>query len=77
MTYSGIKIVNGQPYHQVVPEDGSHWTDMIMWCVETFGPSGTPENPGIWSIDERWYVNNSKFLFQEELDRDLFLLRWS
>lgn len=77
MTYTGVTTVYGYPYHQVDPLNGSDWSEMIRWCVETFGPSGTPERPSIWSPDERWYVNNSKFLFREELDRDLFLLRWA
>jgi len=54
--------------------DYSVWDDMIVWAKETFGP--TPED-GVWTADARWYVNNAKFWFREERDREWFILRWA
>ena len=71
--------VYGSRYYCVEPI-GGHWVDMEVWCIETFGNCGdniwgqemkTP-NPG-----QRWYSNNRKFWFQEQKDRDWFILRWS
>lgn len=50
------------------------WAKMEEWCVETFGP--TPEE-GVWTPGKRWYMNNAKFWFRTEADRDWFLLRWA
>jgi hypothetical protein len=69
--------VYGARYLTVHPNNGSQWNEMMEWTVETFGPSGTPENPGCWSPNQRWYANNSKFWFREAKDRDWFVLRWS
>lgn len=71
--------VYGARYHCVEPVGGD-WKDMEKWCDETFGPHGGP----VWGNDpnkppfpnERWYMNNSKFWFRTEKDRDWFLLRW-
>jgi hypothetical protein len=64
-------------YLTVHPTNGSRWNEMMAWMIETFGPSGTPENPGCWSPDQRWYANNAKFWFREEKDRNWFVLKWS
>jgi hypothetical protein len=69
--------VYGARYLTVHPENGWHWNEMMAWMVETFGPSGTPENPGCWSPNQRWYANNAKFWFRNEKDRTMFILRWS
>lgn len=50
------------------------WHNMVEWMVETFGP--TPSD-GIWTPSARWYVNNARFYFRNEQDRDWFLLRWA
>ena len=49
------------------------WPKMVEWCVETFGPTPTD---GIWTPGMRWYVNNARFYFRTEADRDWFLLKW-
>lgn len=56
-------------YHQV----RQTWNDMIEWCVEIFGP--TPVD-GIWTPGSRWYTNNAKFWFRNEVDRTVFVLKW-
>ena len=68
-TYYTI-YVNGR----TVYGDYSIWEDMIVWATETFGP--TPKD-GVWTPNARWYVNNARFWFKEERDREWFLLRWS
>jgi len=50
------------------------WDSMLEWTIKTFGP--TPKD-GVWTPDARWYVNNAKFWFREEKDREWFILRWS
>jgi len=75
--FDGTAHVYGEPYSQVSPiVSAQEWQDMLAWCVETFGPSGTEEKPGVWSRDQRWYANNARFLFRNDQDRDWFLLRW-
>jgi hypothetical protein len=54
--------------------DYNIWNDMIEWATDTFGP--TPKD-GVWSPGARWYVNNARFWFREECDREWFVLRWS
>ena len=49
------------------------WPKMVEWCVESFGP--TPDD-GIWTPGSRWYVNNAKFWFRNEIDRTVFVLKW-
>lgn len=77
--------VFGARYYTVKPEFGreqfgwepgwynQHWNDMTAWCVETYGP--TPED-GVWTPNSRWYANNAKFWFRNEVDRTLFVLKW-
>jgi hypothetical protein len=78
VNYDGIATVYGIPYHQVSPIVVTHeWDDMIGWCVNTFGPSGTEKKPGVWSLNERWYANNAKFFFKDKSDCEWFMLRWS
>jgi len=53
--------------------DYNIWEKMITWTVETFGPTA---DDGVWTPGARWYVNNARFWFREEKDREWFLLRW-
>jgi hypothetical protein len=75
-----IGTVLGQTYYTVQPLgwawtfDNIEWHHMVAWCVETFGPTS---KDGVWTPDQRWYVNNAKFWFKEAKDRDWFTLRWS
>jgi hypothetical protein len=61
------------------PHKHQVWADMLAWTIETFGTS----NGSIWAEStapepgERWYVNNAKFWFRDQRDRDWFTLRWS
>ena len=75
--YKGIGTVYGVPYHQVFPVvPHGEWTDMIQWCHNTFGNSGTEDKPGVWLNDQRWYANNQMFWFKDITDCEWFLLRW-
>lgn len=74
-TVYGIRYYTVEP-----PMFNGHWDEMMDWCEETFGPTGslwretknlTPEP------NKRWYANNAKFWFKDIKDRDWFLLTWS
>jgi hypothetical protein len=79
--------VYGKRYYTVQPtwepdNYGWHnqtWSDMMAWCVETFGESESAiwGEPKIPEPMERWYTNNAKFWFRDQRDRDWFTLRWS
>ena len=69
--------VYGSRYYTVEPV-GGYWTDMELWCHTTFGDPGDhmwgekkAPKPG-----HRWYMNNRKFWFRHEKDRDWFILKW-
>lgn len=70
--------VYGSRYYTIEPV-GGNWLDMETWCLDTFGGPGTH----IWGDKkapepaQRWYMNNRKFWFREQKDRDWFILRWS
>ena len=74
----GQGTVYGARYHTVEPVGGS-WLEMESWCLETFGDPGKH----IWGEKEapvpaqRWYMNNRKFWFRTEKDRNWFVMRWS
>lgn len=73
----GIAHVYASAYYQITPiVSAGEWDSIIEWCTNTFGPSGTQEKPGVWSMDQRWYVNNARLLFKEEKDCQWFMLRW-
>ena len=69
--------VFGKRYHTVEPI-GGNWVDMETWCTNTFGPTGK-----VWNAFKdsdnigRWYMNDRKFWFLEEKDRDWFIIKWS
>ena len=71
--------VYGHRYYTVQPEGGS-WLDMEIWCLDTFGETGS-----LWNETknltpqplQRWYMNNRKFWFKEQKDSDWFILRWN
>ena len=67
--------VFGHDYLTVAPMNAEgQWSDMMEWMVATFGPTA---KDGVWTADQRWYVNNAKFWFRDAKDRDWFVLRWS
>jgi hypothetical protein len=69
--------VYGARYYCVEPVGGS-WLEMEQWCHETFGAPGDK----IWDSGpapipaQRWYMNNRKFWFRNEVDRMVFVLKW-
>lgn len=69
--------VYGKKYYCVEPVGGS-WPEMEAWSFETFGKT----EGSIWAEtktpmpNERWYTNNRKFWFRDELDRMIFVLKW-
>ena len=69
--------VYGARYYTVEPI-GGNWKDMEEWCGQTFGDPGDR----IWDSGpaplpaKRWYMNNRKFWFRHEKDRDWFILKW-
>ncbi len=67
--------VFGHEYLTVAPMNAEgKWSDMMAWMVDTFGPTA---KDGVWTADQRWYVNNAKFWFRNEKDFNWFVLRWS
>jgi hypothetical protein len=50
-----------------------NWDDLTKWCEQTFGPQ---DLEGVWVPGCRWYANNSKFWFRNEIDRTVFVLKW-
>jgi hypothetical protein len=74
--------VYGAVYYTVWPKFYAHaetwfrsdWNKMTEWCENTYGP--TPED-GIWTPGARWYANDGGFLFRNEDDSMMFVLRWS
>jgi hypothetical protein len=69
--------VYGARYYCVEPVGGV-WREMEAWCVETFGSVGEH----MWGNEkapdpaQRWYMNNRKFWFYNEVDRMVFVLKW-
>jgi hypothetical protein len=68
--------VYGARYYCVEPV-GGNWLDMETWCLDTYG------NPGsLWDKNKapepnaRWYMNDRRFWFRKEQDRDWFIIRW-
>jgi hypothetical protein len=69
--------VYGSRYYCVEPV-GGNWPDMETWCLDTYG------NPGsLWDKNKapepnaRWYMNDRRFWFRTQRDRDWFIIRWS
>jgi hypothetical protein len=68
--------VYGSRYYTVEPV-GGNWPEMELWCIEHFDNAGS----SIWGEKtpepaQRWYTNNRKFWFRDEMDRMIFVLRW-
>ena len=71
---------HGARYYILKPEgyapnwDNQIWNEMVEWCVEQFGRTGS-----VWDSEttcDRWYVNNARFWFRDEDDMFMFKLRW-
>jgi hypothetical protein len=63
--------VHGARYYAVEPI-GGNWLEMSEWALATYGESGS-----LWDTEcHRWYMNDRKFIFRNEADRTMFILRW-
>jgi hypothetical protein len=69
--------VYGSRYYCVEPV-GGNWPDMEIWSLDTYGNCGS-----MWDKDKapelnaRWYMNDRRFWFREEKDRNWFIMKWS
>jgi hypothetical protein len=69
--------VYGSRYYCVEPV-GGNWPDMEMWCLDTYGNCGS-----VWDENRapepnaRWYMNDRRFWFRNEKDRNWFIMKWS
>jgi len=69
--------VYGARYYCLEPV-GGNWLEMETWCSDTYGNCGSA-----WDKDKtpepnaRWYMNDRRFWFREEKDRNWFVLKWS
>ena len=79
-TIYGLRYYTVEPKNLEWQETRAMWEDMLLWCHNQFGETGslwretknlTPEP------NQRWYANDRKFWFRDEADRTMFLLRWS
>ena len=79
-TIYGLRYYTVEPKNLEWQDSRAMWEDMMLWCVNQFGETGslwketknlTPEP------NQRWYANNRKFWFRDEADRTMFILRWS
>lgn len=62
----------GARYYTVQPPWGWNLAT-AEWCRQTYGPVGC-----VWDHQvDRWFINGAKFLFRDEADRTLFVLKWS
>jgi len=76
-----IKLNEGKVYgarYYIAEPIGGNWREMEVWCINTFGEGNHP----IWGESkapepaQRWYTNNRKFWFRDEMDRMIFVLKW-
>jgi len=68
--------VYGARYYCVQPIGGD-WKEMELWCHETFKGTGPIWGEKAPEPAQRWYMNNRKFWFRTEKDRNWFIVRWS
>ena len=68
--YYTIKPISLHRFHG----DNHLWNEIITWVVATYGPTA---EDGVWTPDQRWYVNNTKFWFRDLEDVTMFMLKWS
>lgn len=69
--------VYGTCYYTAEPV-GGNWREMEAWCYETFGNAGDKlwGEPKAPEPAQRWYMNNRKFWFRDDIDRMVFVLKW-
>lgn len=72
-----VGTVFGTKYYTVEPI-GGNWLEMETWALETFGPASSVWEGTFTTKDAgHWYMNDRRFWFREQKDRDWFILRWS
>jgi hypothetical protein len=51
---------------------------MEIWSLDTYGNCGSAwdENKAP-ELNARWYMNDRRFWFREEKDRNWFIMKWS
>ena len=68
--------VYGAQYYCVEPVGGS-WIEMETWCLDMFGSCGSAwDQNKAPQPNARWYMNDRRFWFREEMDRTVFVLKW-
>ena len=79
-TVYGLRYYTVEPRNLEWQENRNMWEDMMLWCFNQFGETGslwretknlTPEP------NQRWYANDRKFWFRDEADLLMFVLRWA
>ena len=73
-TIYGCRYYTIKPIAWMYYGDNYLWNKIITWVVVTYGPTA---EDGVWTPDQRWYVNNAKFWFRDPEDVTMFLLKWS
>lgn len=69
--------VFGKRYYTVEPV-GGNWREMEEWCTTTYGPVSNVFDAFKESTTlGRWYMNDRRFWFLDEKDREWFILRWT
>jgi hypothetical protein len=69
--------VYGSRYYCVEPV-GGNWPDMEIWCLDTYGNCGSAwDKDKAPELNARWYMNDRRFWFREEKDRNWFIMKWS
>ena len=73
-----VRPVHGARYYTVEPV-GGNWKEMEAWARQTYGEPGDmwDSHDWVWPETARWMMNNRKFWFRNEKDRDWFILRWN
>lgn len=65
------------PYLSVEPV-GGNWKEMEEWAREVYGEPAEywQTHEFMWPDMGRWYMNDRKFIFRDEKDRTMFILKW-
>ena len=67
--------VHGARYYCVEPV-GGNWMEMESWCLDTYGNCGSAWDKAT-EPNARWYMNDRRFWFRKEQDRNWFIMKWS
>ena len=74
----GESRVHGARYYTAEPV-GGNWLNMEVWALDTYGQPGEfwSKEDFAWPETPRWFMNDRKFWFRNERDRNWFVMRWS